>query len=174
MHLPENKTFFHQLIGSNKGNLEIIHIPHPVTKKRMGSRKSQQCALITWVVLELRKFTSYDSKIGKNGFHKKFTWANCWVVFVSKGVCAKCILQSQQSQFETKGGIDKGCATQNIYLWRLSSQPQLALGQAETLNLTFCAETMSQRGQQLCFLSLAPWFNMGEIILSEWLWQFVP
>jgi len=31
-----------------------------------------------------------------------------------------------------------------FYLWRLSSQLQLPVGQPETLDLTFCPETMSQ------------------------------
>lgn len=100
MHLPENKTWFHRLfLSEQQGDLEIICIPHPVINKRFGSKNLTTCPRSHGrLVLELRKFISYDSKIGKSGLTNSFTWANWWVVFVSRGVCAKCILQSQHSQ----------------------------------------------------------------------------
>ena len=154
MHLPENKTWFHRLfLSEQQGKLEIICLPHPVINKRFGSKNLTTCPRSHgWLVLELRKFISYDSKRGRNGLTNSFTWANWWVVFVSRGVCAKCILQSQHSQipkdqrWSQRGNMPhrKQSQPRTLYLRRDSSQPQLPLGQPETSDLTDCPEATSR------------------------------
>lgn len=53
-----------------------------------------------WLVLGLREFISYDSKIGRkmdliSSLFLWFTWTSWSLFFVSRDTCAECILQSQ-------------------------------------------------------------------------------